>query len=189
MSSTGSDGFILSVFPLYLQHVFVLFRLFKQVLNGKRIVMLLGEYHLWKAWSFQVMWLMKGLNHRTRIHVQLRVLECSQLLPPYVYLNDFVSLHQLQVLPSCSVDWKTTCPFIFVHAKVCFIHFQKCLLIKCLATSPCIEHVLKMFKMKKLCTSYVWIYLIASTQAICIIGVLVTVWCSNNSPPYELFTC
>lgn len=65
-----------------------------------------------------------------------------------------------------------------------FIRFQKCLLIKCLATSPCIEHVLKKCwnKIKKLCTTYVWIYLIASTQGICIIRVLVTIWCSNNSP-------
>lgn len=37
-------------------------------------------------------------------------------------------------------------------------------------------------KMEKLCATYVWIYLIASTQGICINRVLVTIWCSNNSP-------
>lgn len=37
-------------------------------------------------------------------------------------------------------------------------------------------------KMEKLCTTSVRINLIASTQGICIIRVLVTTWCSNNSP-------
>lgn len=36
--------------------------------------------------------------------------------------------------------------------------------------------------MEKLCTVYVWIYLIASTQGINIIRQLMTIWCSNNSP-------
>lgn len=37
-------------------------------------------------------------------------------------------------------------------------------------------------KVGNLCTNYVWIYLIASTQGICLISVLVTIWCSNNFP-------
>lgn len=63
-----------------------------------------------------------------------------------------------------------------------FLFFQKCLQITCQATSSCIEHMFKKcwYKIEELCTTYVWIYLIASMQGNCIIKI--TVWCSNNSP-------
>lgn len=65
-----------------------------------------------------------------------------------------------------------------------FIFFQKCLLIKMLGhfTLHWTSVKKRWKKMEKLCATYVWIYLIASTQGICINRVLVTIWCSNNSP-------